>query len=253
MQAMKHDLKTIQNRQAALRELIRDYHDGNSTRFAEFIGVQANTVGRWQNKDYENSNNFRPIPDFRCRAIEELHKKPRYWMDNPSIDKDQNTTNIGAAVQDGQNLLALKKAEQKIQKLPRLDSSQACHPTQSIAGGDVEYFPVGTAVCSDNSFFFTVEDDSMVRDGHPSSLPVGTDLIIDMSEQPLPGDVVLAATKDAVAAIPRLFKDHGQGRYSLVPLNDFYPTIDDAEIIGVVMSVNIPLRARRNVQGGSNA
>lgn len=245
MQPMTEDLKTIKNKQAALREIIRDFHDGNSKRFAESIGVRPNTVSRWQSDDYENGDSFRPIPDKRCRDLELRYNKPRYWMDQ-YLDKNEHSSNTGTTVLQGPRAWGEQERKQEILKLPKLDSNQACRPTESIAGGEgVEYFPVGTAVCSENSFFYTVEDDSMVRDGHKSSLPRGTDLIVDMNEKPVPGDVVLASLSEGGPAAPRLFKDNGGGRYALIPLNDFYPTSESAQIIGVVMSVNIPLRARR--------
>ncbi|MCP5013860.1 MAG: hypothetical protein GY938_01100 [Ketobacter sp.] len=240
-----------------MRQLIDEHHNGVAREFARAIGTHANTVSRWQNKSYEDGDSFRPIPDATCRKIEDQYGKPRYWLDGlhgQDLDKPELSTNTGRAVRQGIRNMAKVDTQNKILSIPLLDSKQSLDPAKSIAANEwIEYFPVGTSVCSDNSFFYTVTDESMTCAGHQYSLPVGTDLIVDMDISAIPGDVVLAVIPDTEQAMPRIYKDNGGGHYSLIPLNSYYSAVDDSEIIGVVVSVNIPLRARSARNRGKDA
>lgn len=244
---MKKDLKIIQKRQESLRTVISMYCGGVNLNLAKAMDIDQNTVGRWLSEAYESKSNFRPIPDARCRQIEKIFNLPLYWMDNNSVQNidslSQNYNNETAVTEGGRVYEA--RESQNVKMLPKLNSTQSFHAASMLAGNDnLTLYPVGTSVCSKNSFFYTIEDDSMLRNGHAKSLPAGSDLIVDMDVKAVPGDVVLIAVAESEKAIPRIYKDLGGGEKSFIPLNDFFPTLSEAEIIGVVVSVNIPLRSR---------
>lgn len=158
------------------------------------------------------------------------------------LDKYLDHYNTGSAVSEVESKV-YKKIHLIDQKadIPILNSTQAADPAKSVAGGDVEDFlwvVPGMEYLRGKSFYFKVEDDSMVAQKGGKSYHPGVLALIEIGASPKPGEIVVANIAGESTAVLRRYKDRGRGGFELEPLNDNYTSVtisNDSE--GVVLGV----------------
>lgn len=206
-------MDTVGNRIKRLRNLTKTTQND----LGKYCGVSGVAVGYWE-KDLNLPNG------------EALIKLAQFF----------NTTEsyilYGISSKNAHNVVTT------IRKIPVLSYVQAGRFTESVSAElydeALEYIDTSLRI-SPASFALTVQGDSMTNPSGMPSIPEGVKIIVDPSEEPVHGKIVVARLNGTSEVTVKKLMVDGPSKF-LCPLNPRYPNIPingNCEIVGVVKGV----------------
>jgi SOS-response transcriptional repressor LexA len=175
----------------------------------------------------------RAMGDSTARRLEAAMRKPHGWMD---ILHDQAISNG-----ESQGVPIRKVRLISWAQVGRLEGMVS----QALDGEDASVVYADASI-GEGAFALKVRGDSMVDSSGGLSFPDGCMIVVDPTVKAAPGDHVVVRVPAALEAIFKTLEFDGQ-QYFLKPLNARYPIAPmppDAEIVGVVVSVQTAIQPR---------
>ncbi len=126
-----------------------------------------------------------------------------------------------------------------LQSIPLFNFDEACNLTDDLYENSHSYIPLGKELegkASEKAFALKIKDDSMSPGLKPADI-----VIVEISGQPNPGDLVVAKIARENEAIVRQYKQTSySGSFELIATNPNWPqaavnSTDDGSIIGILI------------------